>query len=100
LASVWLLSDNITTDEELSASLEVACEIRDICALVGKPKLASSFITAMTPIATVRASLINKIAAEDESTHTSSIPPSSNSKPTIEKPLAIKTADIWASRRI
>jgi hypothetical protein len=98
MTNCFMLDANITTDEQMTSALEVACEVRDLCGIVGKKSLAGQFITAKVSVEDVRAKLIDAIATEDESTHTSNIP-ASTSKPSTEKPKAIKTADIWASRR-
>jgi ATP-dependent Clp endopeptidase proteolytic subunit ClpP len=97
MANVFLLDDKITTEGELTSALQAAVEIRDLCSVVNKRDLANGFITSKSTVADVRVKLMDALASDDESTHTSGI--ISTSKPSTEKPKATKTADIWASRR-
>jgi ATP-dependent Clp protease, protease subunit len=83
----------------VQAAISDAREIIALCDVAGKPQMADQMIKARTPLADVRASLLDALAKEDEATQTDGTQPSAGT-PKAEQPTAsIKTADIWAARR-
>lgn len=95
----WLLDGAITTLDQARAAIAEAREVRDLCNFAGAADQAARFIRARTPMADVRAALINARADAADALHTDGHPPSNSQPPRTATPVAVKTADIWASRR-
>lgn len=95
----WLLDGAITTEDQARAAIAEAREVRDLCNFAGAADQAARFIRARTPMADVRAALINARADAADALHTDGHPPSNSQPPRTATPVAVKTADIWASRR-
>lgn len=95
----WLLDGAITTLDQARAAIAEAREVRDLCNFAGAADQAARFIRARTPMAEVRAALINARADAADALHTDGHPPSNSQPPRTATPVAVKTADIWASRR-
>jgi ATP-dependent protease ClpP protease subunit len=57
--SAWLLDGQITTTAQAAAAIKEAREVRDLCAFADAADRAPEFIRSRTPLADVRAQLIN-----------------------------------------
>lgn len=64
-----------TTLDDVKAAITVAREVKALCALAKQPEAAGAFIRGNKPIADVRKALVDKLAENDEATHTSSLKP-------------------------
>jgi ATP-dependent protease ClpP protease subunit len=70
--SAWLLDGEITTTAQAAAAIKEAREVRDLCVFAQAADRAEPFIRSRTPIAEVRAALINARAAAADQNSTDS----------------------------
>lgn len=94
-ASVFALSE--TSLDAARIAIDNAREVKSLCAMVNS-KRAPEFIKSRTPVADVRAKLLEDRADNDViDTHEPTDPNTGN---TTSQPVAgLKTADVWAARR-
>lgn len=99
--SVFLLAGDLDTADKAHAAINTAREVKSLCDTAKLPDMAAQLIRSRSTMAEARAALCDALASRDEQTHTSNIIPLSNSKPANPaQPAALKTADIWAARRL
>lgn len=70
--SAWLLDGDITTTAQAAAAIKEAREVRDLCVFAQAADRVEPFIRARTPLAEVRAELINARAAAADRNSTDS----------------------------
>ena len=93
------LALNHTTLDGVKAAITAAREVKALCVLAKQPEAAAGFINANKPIADVRKALIDKMAEQDEATHTSSLKPANKGE--VEKKdgfAAVDTRAIYDKR--
>lgn len=95
-ADTWALA--CASIEDAQRRVADAGEIRALCDVAKAKDQAAGFIRAATPLAKVRETLINARAAQDETTHTSTVKPTEGSAPTTQQG-AFSTEEIYAARR-
>lgn len=95
-ADTWALA--CASIEDAQRRVAEAGEIRALCDVAKAKDQAAGFIRAATPLAKVRETLINARAAQDETTHTSTVKPTEGSAPTTQQG-AFSTEEIYAARR-
>lgn len=96
-APAWALT--FTKEEDVVAAIAVAREVKALCSAVGKGDQADKFIKGGQSVDDVRASLVAEMAKDDE--HIDTTTRNSNQPTTSASPKsAVKTADVWAKRRV
>lgn len=99
-APVFLTDKDLDSFEKVEASIAVAVEIKEICALVSRPDDATDYIAKRRTVAEARESLQTVLAANDASRHTSNvITPKASGPASPSAPSAHSTASIWANVR-
>lgn len=96
-APAWAVK--FTKEDEVVATINVAREIKALCGAVGKADQADKFIKGGKSVDDVRASLAAEMAKDDE--HIDTTPRNSNQPTKLASARsAVKTADVWAKRRL
>lgn len=91
-AHAKVLSIKCGTKGALTTALAHATEVVALCKLAEQPGMASAAIKADTPVAELRAKLLDKLADKDE--HVTNTPPQNKSKPGEN----FSASGYWASR--
>lgn len=97
-AACFALDTSITDMPSALTALSDAREIVDLCAIAGKPEMASALIRKRADLAAARIELLAARADDDEAAHTDGTLPSHSSKPSHSASQAVSTQSIWAAR--
>lgn len=95
----WLLDTSIETVDQAKASMQVACQVKELCAFAKVPEMAASLIDAKASLKEARSKICEAKAAKSDATQIDNHLPT-NSKPPTSAPQAAKTtAEIYAARK-